>query len=538
MTKAIIAAGHEQTAAAAAEVIADGGNAFDGAVAALAAACVAEPVLASLGGGGFLHARPAGGAPLVYDFFVQTPRVKAALEGLDFHPILADFGDTVQEFHIGMGSIATPGAVAGLFRVQRDLCRLSPAELLEPARRLADRGVVVNGFQHRIATIVEPILRANPAVFALHASGRDPGILAQEGESVPQPEFASALSRLAKDGPALLYGDVAARQPGDGAWNTAGKNAGIGMAGRFRVGPWGSRLASDCAARGGHLTHADLAGYRVELREPLTRRYRDALLYLNPPPSLGGVLIGLTLDLLSQRRLDNLGFGSSSHRHLLATAMQLTQELRDDTVAGGGAADPALLARCQNLMRNTRLFRRGTTQISVADTDGNLASLTLSNGEGAGYRLPDTGIVLNNMLGEEDLSPTGFHRWSADRRIGSMMCPTLVQHGDGGWSVLGSSGSNRIRSAIVQVLSNLIDLRMALGAAVDAPRIHFESGTLNLEPPCDAGLVETLRGHWPDILTWGSQSVFFGGAHSVAIAADGSLSGAGDRRRGGVVMRV
>ena len=112
MTRAIIAAGHEQTAAAAAEVISAGGNAFDGAVAALAAACVAEPVLASLGGGGFLHARPAGGEPVIYDFFVQTPRVKAATEGLDFYPIIADFGDTVQEFHIGMGAIATPGALA------------------------------------------------------------------------------------------------------------------------------------------------------------------------------------------------------------------------------------------------------------------------------------------------------------------------------------------------------------------------------------------------------------------------------------------
>ncbi|MGB5832249.1 MAG: gamma-glutamyltransferase [Thiohalocapsa sp.] len=513
MTRAIIAAGHEQTAAAAAEAISAGGNAFDGAIAALAAACVAEPVLASLGGGGFLQARPAGGEPVIYDFFVQTPKAKAEPDQLDFYPILADFGDTVQEFHIGMASIATPGALAGLFAVQHDLCALPIEQLLEPACRLAERGVSINAFQHRIGTIVEPILRAHPEVFALHASRRNPDRLAEVGECLRQPELADALSRLAKQGAELLYG-------------------GIGS------GPWGERLASDCAANGGHLRGADLEGYRVERRKPLTGGYRDATLYLNPPPSLGGLLIHMTLHLLSQQPLDAVRFGSAEHRHLIATAMRLTQDLRSRGEPEGTQFDPALLAEYQALMRTTTLFRRGTTQISVGDADGNLASLTLSNGEGAGYLLPGTGILMNNMLGEEDLNPGGFHRWTADRRIGSMMCPTLVQQADGGWGVLGSSGSNRIRSAILQVLSNLIDLRMPLAEAVDAARIHYENGTLNLEPPFDIDVLDALRAHWPDVLAWGERSVFFGGAHSVAITADGALHGAGDSRRGGVVRRV
>ncbi len=293
------------------------------------------------------------------------------------------------------------------------------------------------------------------------------------------------------------------------------------------------RCLADCTAMGGHLRGADLAGYRVERRESLAASYRDATLYLNPPPSLGGILIHLALDLLSQQRLDGLCFGSATHRHLLASVMRLTQDLRAATDDSG--LDPALLARYRALMRSTTLFRRGTTQISIADADGNLASMTLSNGEGAGYLLPGTGIMMNNMLGEEDLNPGGFHHWGTDQRIGSMMCPTLVAHADGGWSVLGSSGSNRIRSAIVQVLSNLIDLDMPLREAVDAPRIHYENGTLNLEPPCGGELIDALREHWPEILAWSAPSIFFGGAHSVAIAADGSLSGAGDGRRGGVV---
>lgn len=545
MTRAIIAAGHEQTAAAAAEVIAAGGNAFDGAVAALAAACVAEPVLASLGGGGFLHARPAGGEPVIYDFFVQTPRAKAAVPGLDFYPIIADFGDTVQEFHIGMGAIATPGALAGLFAVQQDLCRLPPATLLEPARWLAQQGVTVNAFQHRIATVVEPILRANAALFALHASRRDPGRLAEPGERIAQPALAEALAQLADAGAHLLYGEPAVgAAAGPAAGSDAGPDTGspagseAGSEAGSACGVWGERLAADCAANGGHLTGADLAGYRVQRRRPLVRVYRDAGLYLNPPPSLGGVLIALTLDLLSQQRVHGLRFGSRVHRYLLATAMQLTQDLRADRAGDAADLDPALLAQYRALMRGATLFRRGTTQISIADADGNLASMTLSNGEGSGYLLPGTGILLNNMLGEEDLNPGGFHQWAEDRRIGSMMCPTLVEHADGGWSVLGSSGSNRIRGAILQVLSNLIDLRMPLTAAVEAPRIHYEAGTLNIEPPCDAGVLDALRGQWPEVLAWSARSIFFGGAHSVAIGADGVLSGAGDSRRGGVVRRV
>lgn len=513
MTRAIIAAGHQATAEAAARVIENGGNAFDGICAALCAATVAEPVLASLGGGGFLQARPAGGEPILIDFFVQTPRKRAPADRLDFYPILADFGDTIQEFHIGVGAMATPGAIAGLFEIQRRLCRLPAAALLEPARSLAENGVVINPFQHRIAGIVEPILRAHPEIFARHASHSDPNRLAEPGERLRQPELAAALASLAKSGPEILH-----------------------------QGEWGNRLVSDCARLGGHLTTDDLAAYRVVERTPLAIPYRGARLHLNPPPSVGGLLLGLTFDLLASSASPVDRFGSATHRHRLATTMRLVQEARADLTAGAG--DPAhsleagLIERYRALMANMAVFTRGTTQISIADADGNLASLTLSNGEGAGYALPGTGIVMNNMLGEQDLNPTGFHRWPLDQRISSMMCPTLVEHPDGAWTVTGSSGSNRIRSAILQVLCNLIELDMPLAEAVAAPRIHFEDGRLNIEPPIDKDVLDALAQDWPEVLVFRERSVFFGGAHSVSIDASGHLDGAGDARRGGVVWRV
>ena len=517
MPRAIIAAGHPATAAAAAAVLADGGNAFDGAVAALAAACVAEPVLASLGGGGFLHVRPAGESPVVYDFFTQTPRRKAPGAALDFRAVHVDFGDATQEFHIGRGAMATPGAVAGLCRVQRELCRLPLGKLLAPARRLAEQGVAVNAFQHGIARIVEPILRAGPEMLALYASPADPTRLAGVGERVPWPDFADALGEIARAGPALLHD-----------------------------GPWAERLAADCSD-GGHLTTADLAGYSVERRAPLGIDYRDARLHLNPPPAVGGALLSLTLELLAQARCRDLAFGTPAHRLLLAEAMAATAELRA-LLAPGQPSDPTLRTAARGrfaarlaalgLGPGGPLFRRGTTQISIADSDGNLASLTLSNGEGAGYVLPGTGIVMNNMLGEADLAGGGFHRWPEDTRLGSMMCPTLVEHADGGWTITGSSGSNRIRSAILQVLVNRIDLHLPLERAVAAPRLHLEDDALSLEPPVAEDTLAALRARWPEARVWRAQNVFFGGAHSVGIDADGRLHGAGDGRRGGVVRLV
>jgi len=117
--KGAVACGHPATAAAAVEILQDGGNAFDAAIAAYAAATVAEPVLCSLAGGGFLLARPQGEDATLYDFFTDTPRHKKPPEAIDFYPIHADFGTATQEFHIGLGAVAAPGGVRGLFAMEQ-----------------------------------------------------------------------------------------------------------------------------------------------------------------------------------------------------------------------------------------------------------------------------------------------------------------------------------------------------------------------------------------------------------------------------------
>jgi gamma-glutamyltranspeptidase / glutathione hydrolase len=505
--KGAVAAGHPQTVAAGALLLEAGGNAFDAALAALCTACVAEPVLTSLGGGGFLIARTAAGESWVYDFFVQTPRRKRALEEIDLFPVVADFGTAQQEFHIGMGSLTTPGTVRGLFDVHRELGSVPMRRIVEPAVAAARGGVRVNRLQAYIFSVVAPIYLATPGARALYASPADPQRLYGADERLCQPELADTLELLAMEGDRLFYEGEMARA-----------------------------LVALCEHHGGQLGAADLAGYRTRRRIPLLREYRDARLYLNPPPSSGGLLIAFALALLAKQDLGGSAFGAPEHLLTLARVMEQTNLAR-----GTGPADERLLhddwvERYRQAVHGRPLATRGTTHISVLDARGNAASLTLSNGEGCGYVLPGTGIMLNNMLGEEDLNPQGFHRWREDVRVSSMMAPTVAEHA-GRLIALGSGGSNRLRTAILQTLSNLIDFGMSPGAAVASPRIHLERGKISIEPGFAAEAVRELTDHWPDPQLWDEPNLFFGGTHTVVY--DGRrFAGAGDPRRGGALRIV
>ena len=519
-----VACGHPATAEAAREILEDGGNAFDAVIAATCAAAVAEPVLCSLAGGGFLLAYPAGQRPRLYDFFVETPLTRPGerrrRDELDFYPIQADFGTATQEFHIGLGAAATPGAIAGLFAVHRDHARLPMARLVAPATRFARDGVKLREVDAYLFSVVGPVLTARED--SRGAFTRPDGTLLQEGDSVALTDLAQSLEALAAEGEELFY-----------------------------RGEMGSLLVQACRDHGGLLTAEDLAAYSVRQRDPLDRRYRGARILTNPPPSTGGVLIAFALELLAEHGIDPQGFGASAHLDLLARVMAMTNRARiesgmDEAVAEAeekAAArlfDPVLLDRYAREVRGRPASLRGTTHISVIDAEGNIASLTLSNGEGCGYVLPGTGIMINNMLGEEDLNPTGFHRWPAGQRLASMMSPSIALLEDGSVVALGSGGSNRIRTAILQVLSNLIDFRMPVDAAVHAPRLHFEAGVLNIEADFDAAVYERLPAGLGDLvrktINWPRHNLFFGGVHAVCRRHGGSWETTGDPRRGGAAL--
>ena len=153
--------------------------------------------------------------------------------------------------------------------------------------------------------------------------------------------------------------------------------------------------------------------------------------------------------------------------------------------------------------------------------------------------VPGTGIHLNNMLGEEDLNPLGFHNAPPGSRVSSMMSPTLIQKDGEVLAGLGSAGSNRIRSAVLQTTINLLDRRMGPQEAVDAPRVHLEAGVLQAEPGIARADLDTLKAAGQEVFRWKEKNLFFGGVQVVTRNPEtGELGGGGDPRRGGAVARA
>ncbi|HTE61607.1 MAG TPA: gamma-glutamyltransferase [Solirubrobacteraceae bacterium] len=492
--RGVVAAGHPVTAEAGAEALRAGGNAVDAALAAMFTSFVAEPMLTGLGAGGYMLVAPPGEEPVLLDFFVEAPgrglapgAPHAPLRGID-----VDFGDAVQVFNIGAAAAGPYGTVAGAATAAERFGRLPLAELVAPAAATARRGVTVNEQQAYLFQILRPITDATPEARALFMpAGRSP----QVGDVHRDPELAVALERLGAEGPAPFYtGDIAAAVCG-----------------------W-------IADRGGLLTRADLAAYATVARAPVRVAYRGQTVVTNPPPSAGGILLAYVLAQLDRGL-------SPPPVAAVVDAMEAAQAERTPDFLVG-LHDPGFLER----FTASRLG--ATTHISVADADGWACAVTCTNGEGCGEVVPGTGIHLNNMMGEQDLSPFGFFSHPPGRRLPSMMAPTMVLGAgvDPPRLVLGSAGSNRIRSAILQVVIGVLDQGLGVQDAIDAPRVHFEDEIAYVEPGLDtAGLESDQR----TLVRFSSRNLFFGGAQAVQRdLRTGKLSGGGDPRRGGAVAEA
>ena len=267
--------------------------------------------------------------------------------------------------------------------------------------------------------------------------------------------------------------------------------------------------------------------------------HRSAALLTNPPPTFGGILIAFALQLMEAAQFSD--FGGGTHLGLLAKIMTLTQKARldamgSDNLSSAFLLDATYLSRYQQEVRGYFACSRGTTHISVADSKGNIAAMSLSNGEGCGVVVQGAGFMLNNMLGEEDINPGGFGRWQVDQRMASMMAPTVLTTGNTQYA-LGSGGSNRIRSAILQVISNLVDFQMDMEQAVASPRIHVEHGELNMEKGFSELVTQELQKEVDSLVRWQGLNLFFGGVHSVELS-DKTIRAFGDTRRGGIGLIV
>jgi gamma-glutamyltranspeptidase / glutathione hydrolase len=290
--------------------------------------------------------------------------------------------------------------------------------------------------------------------------------------------------------------------------------------------------------RGGLITRQDLADYRVIDREPAHARYHGRDILTNPPPSSGGLLIAYSLDLLER-------VARPGDLRALVEVMDETNKARTEDFVTAlhtqGYLERFLAKDALESVAGQVESRLGsTTHISAMDDDGGCVSVTCSNGSSSGVIVPGTGIHLNNMLGEEDLNPLGHHRHERGARVPSMMAPTVVLHEDGRPEIaLGSAGSNRIRSAILQTILNVVDFNLEAESAVELPRLHLERGVVEAEPGVDPRALDSLERSGWTVQRWQERNLYFGGVQAVARdPASGEMTGGGDPRRGGAAVVV
>jgi gamma-glutamyltranspeptidase/glutathione hydrolase len=506
-----VGAGHRLTAEAGAQVLVEGGNAVDACIAAAFVSWVAESPLTGPGAGGFMLVhRAADASTRVLDHFVAVPglglRKRSATEmdsvGIDFTP------ESSQYFRIGAASCAVPGAAAGLGEAHRNFGTLPWRRLLEPAIEHARQGVVLTKEQAYLHGILDLILRHTDEGRAMYGTNGNPLVA---GDRLVMADLGRTLEQLAERGADDLYRGELART-----------------------------VSEYIRAEGGEITMRDLRDFRVIRRRPVRVPFFGLEFESNPPPSTGGVLIGLGL-----RLLDRVGVaGPPGSAEAMA---QIVEIMREQELARGGPFtrelyrgglarrlydERSLGAAVGRLQARLPELHGGTTHISVVDARGNAASLTASTGAGSGVIVPGTGIQLNNMLGEFDLPAVGATP-RPGVRFTSGMAPSLVSHDGRPRLVVGSAGSLRLRGAILQVIVNVIAHGLGVREAIERPRVHLEGALVNAEGGNDRGELDRLESWGYELARWRRRNLFFGGVAGVELLDDSSIAAAGDPRRGG-----
>lgn len=510
--KGVVAAGDPQTAEAGAELLREGANAVDAAVAAAFAAFVCELPLCSPLGGGVCVIERGSEDPIALDMFARTPGLGLdRASARDFAAVTASFGAAAQVFHVGRASVAVPLALSGLLELHRRWGSRPLSRVLAPAIALGRDGYTLGPGVAFVFDILRPINGRTEECRRLFLD--DTGRVASTGARLRNSDLANVLDDLGRrpDESLRAIHDALVREMGPDS--------------------------------GGLITAEDIAAATIAEHAPVIVDHAGWRLATMPSPSTGGVLVALGL-----RLLEGVGRHPRLSREHVLTVASVQEALlaeRDETFVER-CADPvlvkALLAdeRITVAREHARKNLLGsTTHISVIDALGTAVSLTLTNGEGSGHVLPGTGMVANNLMGEEDLHPRGFHVDAPGTRLATMMAPTILSRGRDRIA-LGSGGSNRLRTAILQVLVGLVEHGASPADAVHGPRLHLEIDRETRAPRIAfeaEGLaddvVEALLARYPTSpAVFSAPNLYFGGVH-LAMHTDGTFDAVGDSRRGG-----
>jgi gamma-glutamyltranspeptidase/glutathione hydrolase len=453
------------------QVLRDGGNAVDAAVATAFALAVVYPEAGNLGGGGFMVAHMASGATASLDFREKAPLAASRDMYLD-----AD-GELSERSVLGHLASGVPGAVMGLWEAHQRFGSKPWPDLIAPAIAMARDGFIVDSaLAGSISDAASRLSQFEGSAALLLPNG----VPLQVGALWTNPDLAGVLQRIADNGPAGFY---------------EGETADL--------------IVAEMQRGGGIISHEDLRRYRAEWREPVEFEYRGHRVISMPPASSGGITLAIMANVLDSYPLDTLGWHSADALHVTAEAMRrafadrnhflgdpafvqfpadmlVSQEYADrlgatiDPVRASVSLDvrPGLLEHAEP---------EHTTHFSIVDDAGNAVALTTTINElyGSSVAVSGAGFMLNNEMDDFAAKPGSPNMFGLvqgeanavepEKRMLSAMTPTIVL--DPAGSVLlvtGARGGPRIITAVFQVISNVIDYGMDVGQAVHTPRIHHQ----------------------------------------------------------------
>ena len=508
------------------EVLRNGGNAVDAAVAIAFALAVTLPSAGNLGGGGFLLVRFADGRTNFIDFRERAPEASTRDMYLD------KSGKLSQDSLVGWRAAGVPGTVRGLELAHAKYGTKPWPQLVAPAIKLARGGIDVSWALHRSLRGASALLKQFPESNRIFLNSGKPF---EMGDRLVQPELAATLDRISKYGAKDFYDGETARI-----------------------------LAQEMEKHGGLITLADLRNYRAIERKPITGRYKGHDIISAPPPSSGGLGLLQMCGVLEGSDYEKAGTGSASAIHFLAEAMRRyyadrSEHLGDPDffkVPARGLIDPRYITTLRNSIDRekatpssavkpgtpTQYESADTTHFSIVDTQGNAVALTytINGGYGNGVTVPGLGFLLNNEMDDFSAKPGSPNLFGLVQGEGnaiqprktplSSMTPTILTKDGKLYMVIGAPGGSRIITGVTQAMLNVIDHKMNMQDAIDAPRFHhqWQPDKLQLERGFSPDTVALLKARGHDIVRIG------GVALVESILVDGGwLQGATDGRGAG-----
>jgi gamma-glutamyltranspeptidase/glutathione hydrolase len=497
-----------------ADILRQGGNAVDAAVAVGYALAVVYPEAGNIGGGGFMTLRLADGRSTFLDFREKAPLAATATMFQDKNGNVVPGLSTSSWLSTGV-----PGTVAGLEAARVKYGTLSRALLMAPAIKLARDGFVLTQGDAVIFDLMAPHLTQDAATAAIFLPGGGP---LKPGDRLRQPALAASLERISQDGPAAMY-----------------------------HGPIGAKIVAASHADGGILAQSDLDHYKVREMAPVECDYRGYHIISAPPPSSGGVTMCEIFGILQGYDLAAMGFHSAAEVHVLVEAMRHAYRDRNNRLGDpdfvknpvAELINPAYTASVRKQIEPERATpsaaleaaapaREGsnTTQYSIVDQAGNAVSVTYTLNEwfGSGHVAAGTGIVMNDEMDDFSAKPGNANMFGLiqgkpdaiepGKTPLSSMSPTIVTKDGHLVMVVGSPGGSRIISITLEAIINVIDHGMSVQEAIDAPRIHeqFQPDPVMLErfalSPDTRGLLEQHGYHFIDRGYWGvAEAILVGG---------------------------